>query len=63
MIVIKVKRNVLFRRGEDDSQGETYKTSRLNNAPGEDKTPTENSFNGNIFAENSFRGKQLLRYC
>lgn len=37
MIVIKVKRNVLFRRGEENSQRETYKMSRLNNAPGEDK--------------------------
>lgn len=43
MIVIKVKRNVLFRRGDEDSQGETYKISRLNNAPGED-TNTDGKF-------------------
>lgn len=43
MIVIKVKRNVLFRRGDEDSQGKTYKISRLNNAPGED-TNTDGKF-------------------
>lgn len=43
MIVIKVKRNVLFRRGAEDTREETYKISRLNNAPGED-TNTDGKF-------------------